>query len=187
MLSHKKWISNLLVIAVAIVFCGGPEFANAQQQPGTAQTPATQQQEAPPASQQQDEPAATQQQPATTQDTEQTQQQVRPGVVDPSAGPLRPVPSQPLPDAPSTTTTQQQQQQQRPKVQQPAGVGAAPAARTTGGAASKPAGNAIAPAKQNQRRALVLKLGLIGGAAIALGTVIALSKGTKSIPPGAAR
>jgi len=68
--------------------------------------------------------------------------------------------------------------------QQPVGAAAAQIGRTTGGAASKPAGAALAPAKQRRTRALVLKLGLLAGAGIALGTVAALSHASPSRPPG---
>lgn len=69
--------------------------------------------------------------------------------------------------------------------QQPAGGAAAQLGRTTGGAASKPAGAALAPAKQRQTRSLLLKLGVIAGAGIAVGSVAALSKASPSRPPGA--
>ena len=68
--------------------------------------------------------------------------------------------------------------------QQPVGAAAAQIGRTTGGAASKPAGAALAPAKQRRTRSLVLKLGLLAGAGIAVGTVAALSHASPSRPPG---
>jgi hypothetical protein len=58
---------------------------------------------------------------------------------------------------------------------------------TVGGGASKPAGTAIAPAKQRQYRSFLVKLGLIAGAGAALGTVYALSRGTSSVPPNSGR
>jgi len=69
--------------------------------------------------------------------------------------------------------------------QQPAGAAAAQQAPTSGGAASKPAGMAIAPAKQRQVRSLLIKLGAIAGGAVAIGTVVALTKASPSKPPGA--
>jgi hypothetical protein len=100
-----------------------------------------------------------------------------------------------LPDAPSASQQQQQQapdttapiQKPKPRTTQPVGVGTAQEAPTAGGAASKPAGAAIAPAKQKQYRSLLIKIGAIAGAGAALGTVFALSRGTKSTPPGAGR
>ena len=68
---------------------------------------------------------------------------------------------------------------------EPVGTAAAQRAPTAGGAASKPAGTAIAPAKQRQVRSLLIKLGAVAGAGVALGIVMALSKGTPSVPPGA--
>ncbi len=56
---------------------------------------------------------------------------------------------------------------------------------TSGGPASRPAGNAIAPAKQHQTRSLLIKLAVIGAAGVAIGTVLALSKASPSNPPGA--
>jgi hypothetical protein len=118
--------------------------------------------------------------------------------VDPTQGPLEPVAPVPLPDSPSAS-----QPPQQPTTVQTAPAGNAPAvpsghrpidpqgaataetAPTLGGAASKPAGAAIAPAKQRQMRSFLIKLGAIAGAGIALGTVYALTRGTSSTPPGA--
>jgi hypothetical protein len=68
--------------------------------------------------------------------------------------------------------------------QQPVGAAAAQLGRTTGGAASKPAGAALAPTQQRHSRSLLLKLGLLAGAGIAVGSVAALSKASPSRPPG---
>jgi hypothetical protein len=68
--------------------------------------------------------------------------------------------------------------------QQPVGAAAAQLGSTTGGAASKPAGAALAPTQQHRTRSLVLKLGLLAGAGIAVGSVAALSKASPSRPPG---
>lgn len=64
---------------------------------------------------------------------------------------------------------------QTPAPQQPSGTAVAPPVEVTGGAASKPAGVAIAPPKQRQIRSLLIKLGLIAGAGVAVGTVVGLS------------
>ncbi len=74
-------------------------------------------------------------------------------------------------------------QDQRP--QRPAGTAAAEAPKVTGITAAEPAGVAIAPAKQRRVRTIVLKVGAIIGAGAAIGTVVALSAGTSSKPPGA--
>ena len=88
---------------------------------------------------------------------------------------------QALPNAPST----QQDQSTTKKGNAPVGAAAAEAGVTAGGAASRPAGAAIAPAKQGQKRSLLIKLGLIAAAGGAIGAVYALSRGTGSLPPGA--
>jgi hypothetical protein len=64
----------------------------------------------------------------------------------------------------------------------PVGAAAAPSESTMGVAASRPAGAAIAPAKQHRVRSIVIRVGLIVGAGVALGTVLALSRGTPSRP-----
>ncbi len=58
---------------------------------------------------------------------------------------------------------------------EPNGTAVAPPIQTSGGAASKPAGVAIAPPKQRQIRSLLIKLGFLAGAGIAVGTVVGLS------------
>lgn len=68
--------------------------------------------------------------------------------------------------------------------QKPVGTAAAETSTTTGFAASRPAGAALAPAKQKRARTLLISVGAVVGAAVALGTVMALSKGTPSKPPG---
>lgn len=55
--------------------------------------------------------------------------------------------------------------------QQPVGTAVAPLIKPVGVAASRPAGAAIAPAKQRRIRVLAIRWGLIVGGAIALGTV----------------
>jgi hypothetical protein len=185
-----------------------PQQSQTANEPQTQSTPADQQDTtAQPTAQQPAQSAADQAQPASQSETavQQQQQQGRPGMVDPSQGPLTPVPSttpdqtpavqpQDLPDAPSATQGQPPAEQQtpaprqtKPRTTQPVGVGTAQQAPTAGGAASKPAGAAIAPAKQKQYRSLLIKLGAIAGAGAALGTVFALSRGTKSTPPGSGR
>jgi hypothetical protein len=132
-----------------------------------------------------------------TQDTQNT----RP---DPSQAPLAPVPSaRPAennavpPDAPSevqrsqqpqtqpATATESQPDQPRPAI--PLGTATAQQGATRGGLASRPAGEAIAPAKQRQVHSLLIKVGLLAAGAAAVGTVVGLTRGTSSIPPGAAR
>lgn len=89
-----------------------------------------------------------------------------------------------LPDSPGATATQQQTQNPAP-VQQPTGTAAAQQGKISGSALSEPAGVAIAPAKQRRVRSILIKVGFIAGAGIALGTVAALSAASPSRPPGA--
>jgi hypothetical protein len=67
----------------------------------------------------------------------------------------------------------------------PLGTAAAEKGQTAGGGASRPAGVAIAPAKQKKSKSLLIKLGAVAAAGAALGTVYALSRGTSSTPQGA--
>jgi hypothetical protein len=69
--------------------------------------------------------------------------------------------------------------------QEPVGTAAAGGVETTGVTASKPAGAAIAPAKQRRTRSFLIKVSAIVGASIAVGTVVALSNASPSRPPGA--
>ena len=162
----KPWISGFhraAAIAVALCMTGVPQaFAQAAQ---TATQPA-------------------QQKPNSTL------------VPDPSKGPLQPVQpqTQELPNAPSSTTLspettmtapQDQAQQPAQRPEPPLGAAGAEIGKPAGGLASKPAGNAIAPAKQRQVRSMLIKVGAVAAGAAALGIVYGLSRGTSSTPPGA--
>ncbi len=72
------------------------------------------------------------------------------------------------------------QQQQGPA--QPVGTAAAPYEKTMGIAASRPAGAAIAPAKQRRVRTILISVGVIVAAGVAVGSVAALSHGSSSHP-----
>jgi cytoskeletal protein RodZ len=74
---------------------------------------------------------------------------------------------------------------QNSKPQRPVGTAAAEAPNVSGITAAQPAGVAIAPAKQRRVRTLVVKVGAIVGAGVAVGTTLALTMGTSSKPPGA--
>ncbi len=141
---------------------------------------------------------AQQQQAAQTSAPAQTPGQGT--AVNPSQPPLQPVTTYPSasdnPDQQQAAPADNNQAQSTPEAPQPKAqqqqpsqpVGAATAERvpTAGGAAAKPAGAAIAPAKQHQTRALLLKIGAIAAAGVAAGTIYALSRGTSSTPPNAA-
>jgi hypothetical protein len=64
----------------------------------------------------------------------------------------------------------------------PVGTAAAPYEKTTGVAASRPAGAVIAPAKQRRARSILIRVGVVVGAAVAVGTVVALSRASPSRP-----
>jgi cytoskeletal protein RodZ len=81
--------------------------------------------------------------------------------------------------------TQPAQQGTQGTAQKPVGTAASESPNASGVAASQPAGIAIAPAKQHRVRTIVIRTGAIIGAAVAVGTVVALTAGTSSKPPGA--
>lgn len=84
---------------------------------------------------------------------------------------------------PPQKTDQSQSSQQAP--QRPVGTAAAEPTRAAGIAASQPAGVAVAPAKQHRARTIVIKVGALVAAGVAVGTVVALTAATSSKPPGA--
>lgn len=166
--------TRILVLVLVFAICGASEMAQA-----LVQSP-EQEQQAPPSGQ-----LTGGQQPATGQNPPPATAPDA-AIPNPAQPPLQPI--QPLPEAPSAA----QQQNTKPvqnSIQQnqqaPAGAAAAQAGATAGGAGSRPAGSAIAPAKQHQTRSLLIKIGAVGGAAIAIGTVVALTRATGSKPPGA--
>ena len=69
-------------------------------------------------------------------------------------------------------------------LQSPQGAAAAQLQPTTGTAASQPAGAAVAPARQRRSRSLLIRLGVLAGAGIAVGAVVGLSGASASKPPG---
>jgi hypothetical protein len=73
-------------------------------------------------------------------------------------------------------------QQQQNGNSNPVGTAAAPYEKTTGVAASRPAGAVVAPAKQKRSRSFLIRVGLVIGACVAVGTVVALSAGSPSRP-----
>jgi anti-anti-sigma factor len=103
-----------------------------------------------------------------------------------------PSPSEALPDSPSAVRSSQDRgsrgQQPSPSAnlqestQDPLGTAAAPSVKTTGVAASRPAGAAMAPAKQKRARSILIKVGVIVGAGVAVGTVVALASASPSRP-----
>lgn len=178
----KQIGSNSLAVALSVLLCNVPQYMAAQT--ADSQNAQTVQ------SQSHSDPSV-----APNAQTQST----RP---DPSQAPLAPVPTaRPMnnnsvpPDAPSEVQRSQQAQQEqttsapKPTQQQPSaplGTATAQEGATRGGVASKPAGEAIAPAKQRQVHSLLIKVGLLAAGAVAVGAVVGLTRGTSSIPPGAA-
>jgi hypothetical protein len=124
-----------------------------------------------PASDQQTSPSGSEQPPSQTPDA------------TPQSGHQPPIelPENPgRSNAPQSTTTAPTQPAQQ---SEPNGTAVAPPIETTGGAASKPAGVAIAPPKQRQIHSLLIKLGFLAGAGVALGTVVGLSAASPSRVP----
>jgi cytoskeletal protein RodZ len=128
--------------------------------------------------------------------------------LDPSE--LASSPGDPLPDSPGSVESAQLETQQAPVAQQsaqpqnyqsaaqqsppamppptpkePLGAAAAETVPTMGIAASRPAGAALAPAKQRRVRTILIRMGVVVGAAAALGVTMALTEASPSKPPGA--
>jgi hypothetical protein len=201
-MSFKQTGLRALAIWLSLLMCNAPQYlaaqtagnASPQQSPPAAQSPASSPQAGTSA------PAQNAAQTPQTQSQPSTSQSVIP---DPSQAPLQPVPSNVPEDesaTPNAPTVQQDQGAQKPvtktlsapavQVQRPAvplGTATAQEGVTRGGLASKPAGTAIAPAKQRQVRSVLIKLGLVAAGAAAIGTVVGLSRSTSSVPPGAPR
>jgi len=70
-------------------------------------------------------------------------------------------------------------------INQPVGTAVAQPLQTTGIAASRPAGAAVAPAGQRRVRTILIRAGALVGAGVAIGTTMALSQASPSKPPGA--
>lgn len=136
--------------------------------------------------------ASAQQNSAPNQATQQTQQPTEapiPGqptlpTINPDELPNNPSP-QPAPAQNTSPTLSQRPATPTSAVpNQPTGTAAAQVEKPAGSAASRPAGAAIAPAKQRQVRSLLIKMGVIVGAGVALGTVYALSEASPARVPG---
>jgi len=112
----------------------------------------------------------------------------QPQQLDPANAPARQDPPLPSPSETSQTSTpatQSQSPAQEQTPREPLGTAAAESVQTTGVAASRPAGAAVAPAKQRRVRSILIKVGALVGAGVAIGTTMALSQGSPSKPPGA--
>ena len=122
------------------------------------------------------------------QQTTPPQQQGAPSVPPPTPNPNSPSQSAPVTTAPPPPGMQppraapQPSQGSQPAPPAPVGTAAAPYEKGIGVAASRPAGVVIAPAKQRRTRSFLIRTGLLIGAAVAIGTVVALSNASPSQP-----
>ena len=180
-----SWTTRMVGMVLAILICCTPEMLTA-----AAQTVADQAQTS---------------SSSSTPQAGATDQQDAAGAGQ-SAAPDANDAQQPLPNAPSSNSaagqtpnqdqnstqnqnptdqnkTNAQQPQQQPA--EPAGTAAAQIGKLKGGPASKPAGAAIAPAKQRRVRSFLIKFGALAAAGAAAGTVYALSRSSPTRPPGA--
>ena len=98
----------------------------------------------------------------------------------PNASNLSADPAQSANQSVQSAASQPAPEQQQNDAQQPVGTAAAPHEESTGVAASRPAGAVIAPAKQRRARSFIIKLGVVIGVCVAVGTVAALSHGSPS-------
>jgi hypothetical protein len=73
-------------------------------------------------------------------------------------------------------------EQQQKSTSQPVGTAAAPYEKMLGVPASRPAGAVIAPAKQRRTRSILIRVGVILAAGVAVGIVVGLSKASPSRP-----
>ncbi len=101
-----------------------------------------------------------------------------------SPGSLQAQSAAPTTEQPAQTPAQSPTQSQN-GTREPLGTAAAKTIPTTGIAASRPAGSALAPAKQRRVRSILIRTGALVGAAAAIGVTMALSMGSPSRPPGA--
>jgi hypothetical protein len=126
--------------------------------------------------------------------------------LDPAEAASTPTSSDLLPDSPGTlesaqlenqapVTQQSEAQPQNPQPvaqqppppmpKEPLGTAAAQTVPTMGIAASRPAGAALAPAKQHRIRTILIRTGAVVGAAAVVGVTMALTEASPSKPPGA--
>lgn len=93
------------------------------------------------------------------------------------SGDVSDLPAAPSPAGANAAAATRPQQSSEPV---PVGTAAAPYEKPLGPGGARPAGAVIAPAKQRRAHSLALRVGLIVGAAVAVGTVVGLSKASPS-------
>ena len=135
-----------------------------------------------PASAQQTAPSAVDQQTPDQQPSSSNPQQ---SSADPQSATQQQAAPPAAPSSSNDSLPQAPEPQPLNTPQKPVGTAAAETPNASGIAASQPAGVAIAPAKQRRVRTIVLKVGALVGAGVAVGAVVALTRATPSKPPGA--
>lgn len=127
--------------------------------------------------------------PQNTQEPAQSQPSQAPGDAQKSQQIAGSPDSAELPDAPMPAQLAPQEQSEPSQIQNPdsvpSGTAGAKVTHAKGAPAARLMGTAIAPAKQRGHRSLLIKVGIIAGASVALGSVVALSKSTSAKPAGA--
>jgi hypothetical protein len=119
--------------------------------------------------------------PQNIQEQAQTQPSREQTAASPNSGELPDAPTPAQPDPPRQGDPSQTEN----PGSVPSGAAGAKAAHAKGAPAARPMGAAIAPAKQRGSRSLLIKVGLVAGACVAVGSVLALSKGSPAKPAGA--
>ncbi len=164
---RTRFIAELLVVALlSASFC--PAWAQQSSEPSSEQSQA----------------------PLPQAPSSQGPSSQAPGPASPAASPAEPSTNERLPDSPGAVPQQRASmqsgtQQSQPPTHEPVGTAAAESVPTMGVAAARPAGVAMAPAKQHRVRIFLIKMGALVGAGVAIGTAVALSQASPSKPPGA--
>ena len=127
--------------------------------------------------------------PGTSQDSAQAQASQAPHDAEkpppiPAGSNSTELPDAPMPAQPTPREQSDTSQTQYPG-SVPSGAAGAKVTHAKGAPAARPIGAAIAPVKQRTKRSLLIKVGLVAGACVAVGSVVALSRATPSKPPGA--
>jgi len=120
------------------------------------------------------------QQPDTSSPQPQSTQSAS-ALQDDSSMPNAPAPQQEQ-QSTSSSSSQQAPEPQQNNTTPPLGTAAAPSEQPVGVAGSRPAGAAIAPAKQRRVRRIFISVGILIAAGVAVGTVAALSRSSPSTP-----
>jgi hypothetical protein len=162
-----SWLVCCVAVVSAFSFFITTAAAQLPDSPGTLQSKPS-------------EETRSQRSPASTEMAQAAAQQNSPQQTD-----TKQANTQPSTATPSQPSRDNQQQEAAPAGQKPVGTAAAESVPTSGVAASQPAGTAIAPGKQRRTRSILIKVGALVGAGVAVGTVAALTLGTSSKPPGA--